>query len=136
MDNLYFITDWFGNQNSDRQSVLFDEKPTATERYYLRDLLKAVGILLSEFEDRLRILEENRKNRVATSGSQENEITSSFEALLFWFRLFEKKVAAYSDKILIETEFEPRIKIVKIKMRILINRNSHVTNEAKMPEGI
>ena len=99
------------------------------ERYYLRDLLKAVELRLSEVEDRLRILEENRKNRVATSGSQENEITSSFETLFFWFKLFEKKVAAYSDKIPIETEFSPRVQIIRRKIKILVKRESHSMNE-------
>lgn len=112
-------------KNSYRQSILFDEKPTSTERLYLKDMLKAVEMRMSEIEERMGILEENRKRQVMASGPQENEIDTSFEALLFWFKLLEKKVAAYSDKIPIETEFGPRVKIIRRKIKILVKRESN-----------
>jgi hypothetical protein len=74
------------------------------------------------------ILEAGRKRQVMASGPQENNIASSFEALLFWFKLLEKKVAAYSDKIPIETEFGPRVKIIRRKIRILVKRESNSVN--------
>jgi hypothetical protein len=115
-------------RNSYRQNILFDEKPTSTERLYLKDMIKAVEIRMSEIEERMRILEASRKKQVMASGPQENNIASSFEALLFWFKLLENKVAVYSDKIPIETEFGPRVKIIRRKIRILVKRESNSMN--------
>lgn len=130
MDNWPFLIDSIERQRYDTpmRGFLLNAKPTATERYSLKSLLKAVEIRLSEVEDRLRVLEKSQNIHVAASGPQENNIASSFEALLFWFKLLEKKVTAYSDKIPIETEFGPRVKIISRKIKILIKRESNSLN--------
>ena len=126
MNNLYFTTDWLGNQNSNRKSILFDEKPTATERCCLKNLLEAVQVRLSDVKDHLRILEETNRQK-KQPGPHENDITS-FEALLFWFKLFEEKVATYNSKTAVDTEFTPKIRIIQKRIRILSKRSVNTMN--------
>ena len=127
MEQYHFPSNWFENRlnrsNLYRHSMFIDERATVNERIQLKDLLRTVNMRLSDVEKRVRIL-ENENRRINISGSQTIELTSSFETLLFWFRLLEKNLAAFSRKVPIETEFSPRVKIVRKRIQILARKAS------------
>jgi len=125
MDTFNLPPDWFENRYefNDYSRKSHNNNATMTERYQLKELLKAVNSLLSEVEERLRILEKNKHESKTPNGSQENQITPSFGILFFWFKMLEKKLASYSRKVCVETEFGPRVKIIRRKIRILARRD-------------
>ena len=127
MDRLYLPPDWFENHNNydnrNRRTLSLNNNAAITERYELEELLRAVHLRLSEVEDRLQILEKTKNESKIHTGSQEKQITPSFETLFFWTKMLEKKLTSYSKKISIETEFSPRVRIIRKKIRILTTRN-------------
>jgi len=130
MDNFNLPPDWFENRfdsNHDNvRSHYFNNSATMTERDQLKALLRAVQLRLSEVEERQRFLEKNKHESITSSGSQGNQITHSFETLFFWFKLLEKRLDSYSKKVCVETEFGPRVRMIRRKIRILVKRSSSV----------
>jgi hypothetical protein len=128
MDLTFIPRDWFEKEfkrrNKDRSFLGFDDRMTVTERYRLKDLFNAVDARLSDFENQMRILEETDADKKKSPGSQEMDLMSSFETLVFWRKMLEKRLAIYSRKIAIETEFGPRVRIIKKRMKILVIKNS------------
>ena len=118
---------WFENRydgiNFYRQFSGFHDRITTTEHHRLKALLEAIQVRLEEVEEQLHFLEESKLEQRGYSGSQENiDITSSFETLFFWMRMLEKKLLAYSKKVFVETEFGPRVKIIRRKIHIFVKK--------------
>lgn len=132
MDGWYLPKNWYEDSlergTHERKFLITEDKPTLTDHYRLKDLLRAVNVRLSEVEDRLHILEEAKRKKTSIPGSQENEITSSFEALGFWFKSLEKQWRSYAMKTAVETEFRPRVKIIRRRMRVLVKNASDRRN--------
>ena len=120
---------WFENRydriNFYRQFSGFHDRITTTEHHQMKALLEAVQVRLDEVEEQLRFLDESKQEKSGYSGSQENiDITSSFETLFFWLRLLEQKLSVYKNRMPIETDFNPRVKIIRRKIRILARKTS------------
>ena len=117
---------WFDCQSENeslfRSSTFRNERATATERYSLKELLGAVMLRLSDVEEKMRVLEDQKEDSL--SGSLRTEITSSLETLLFWLRMLERKLAVYSSKAAVETEFGPRVRIIKRRIRVLMRKSN------------
>lgn len=129
MDRKYDPGNWFEDRldrSSQERRFLITDRPTITDRYRLKELVRAVDVRLSDVEDRLHILEERKEEKKSVQGSRETEITSSFETLFFWLRMLEKNAVDYSSKVPVETEFGPRVRIIKRKIRILARRSRSV----------
>ena len=131
MDFTDIPRNWFENQLENtyltRRSFLISDKPTATERYRIKDLLHAADKELSITEKQKRVLRTRYNNEKNVQGSQGKNITSSFETLLFWYKMLERKLGSYSKKVAVETEFVPRVRITKRRMKILIKRSSIIS---------
>ena len=114
---------YFEARNQEREFLGYSENPTVTDRYRLKQLLSTVQKQLDECENHLRDFEEGKQQRSDSSGLRERTI-ASFEALLFWFRMLEKGLEHYIRKQTIETEFSPRVRIIRRKIRILAGKTS------------
>ena len=124
MDINILPSGWFENRYNGidfyRQFPGFHDRITTTEHHRIKALLEAVQVRLDEVEEQLRFLEKSKQEKSGYSGSQENiDITSSFETLFFWLNLLEKKLSVYKNRVPIETDFNPRVKIIRRKIRIL-----------------
>ncbi|OVE80501.1 hypothetical protein BVY01_00180 [bacterium I07] len=107
-----------------RDFLGYHPKPTLSEHHRVKELLNAANRRLEEAENQMRILEKTKGQKLGTSGSHDQDITSSFGALFFWFRELEDQLVAYTKKVPLETEFEPRVRVLKRRIKILISKQN------------
>lgn len=124
MDYVPIPRNWYETQYENRlfqrRSFLISDNPTATERYRIKDLLHAVEKELSFVEKEHRYPKTKNEKTIKSPGSQRNDTDSSFETLLFWYRMLEGKLGDYSRKVPVETEFGPRVRIIKRSIRLIV----------------
>ncbi|OVE79908.1 hypothetical protein BVY01_01285 [bacterium I07] len=111
-----------------RDFLGYHPKATLSEHNRLKDLLLAANRRLKEAEKQMCLLEQSHRDKKETSGSWERAITSSFRALFFWMSELEAQLSTYSRKVHVETEFGPRVGVLRRRIKILVKRDASLNN--------